>query len=161
MIARPSRGRRGAVAVEAAIVYPVLLLILLLLVLGGIGVFRYQQVACLAQEGARQVCVRGLDWSKETKKDSPTEADIRRDIILPLAAGMDPNHLTVQVELIDNTTGAVTNWDKSSKAALSTTPGGEMITNSLRVTVRYRWTPGVLFTGSWTLTSVCEIPMSF
>src|SRR5436190_8895725 len=146
MIRPHSPGRRGAVAVEAAIVYPVLIVLLLLLVLGGVGVFRYQQVAFLSQEGARQVSVRGQDWSKETRQKSPTEADIRQDIILPLAAGMDPDLLTIQIQHIDNVSGAVTSWDASSRAATSVTDAGDLVANSLRVTVNYRWTPGVWFT---------------
>jgi Flp pilus assembly protein TadG len=45
--------RPGAVLVETAVVLPVVLLLLLGLLVGGMGVVRYQEVAHLAREGAR------------------------------------------------------------------------------------------------------------
>ena len=41
--------RRGAVAVEAAVVYPVLFLLLLGVIVGGMGVFRYQMANVLSK----------------------------------------------------------------------------------------------------------------
>ena len=46
----PMMRRRAALAVETAIVLPVMVFLLLMLIVGGIGVFRYQQVACLARD---------------------------------------------------------------------------------------------------------------
>ncbi|MHC5540093.1 TadE family protein, partial [Singulisphaera rosea] len=48
-----ARSRRGAVMAESAVVYSALMLLLLGMITVGLGVFRYQQVASLAREGAR------------------------------------------------------------------------------------------------------------
>src|SRR5262245_32113567 len=106
MVVRSRPGRRpGAVLVESAVVYPLLFLLLFGVIVGGLGVFRYQQVACQAREAARYACVHGADWQRETKQACPTAAQIREDVVLPLAAGMDPSKLTVKVEWIDETSG--------------------------------------------------------
>ena len=60
--------RRGAAAVEFAAVAPVLILLLFGTVVGGLGIFRYHQVATLAREAARYASVRGLSrsWASGT-----------------------------------------------------------------------------------------------
>ena len=90
------RGRHGAVLVEGAIVYPVFLMLIFMLIIGGMGVFRYQQVACLAREAARYAAVHGSGWHKETGQTCPTSSAIQ-NAVLPLAVGMDPNNLAMQV----------------------------------------------------------------
>src|SRR5436190_997330 len=96
--------RRGALAVEAAIVHPVMLFIMLGLVVGGTGVFRYQQVAGQAREAARYAVVHGSEWEKATDKTAPTQDDIRQNAVIPLAAGMDTKSLKVQVQWVDSVT---------------------------------------------------------
>ena len=61
-----SQKRRGATLVEAAIVYSVLFQLLIGMIVGGLGVFRYQQVASLAREGARYASVRGTQYATNT-----------------------------------------------------------------------------------------------
>lgn len=153
--------RRGAVAVESAVVYSLLFLLLLGVIVGGLGVFRYQQVACQAREASRWACVRGADWQKETGKPAPTQEQIRQAAVLPLAAGMDPNQLTVKVEWINQYTGKVYAWDEAPRWTSSTTTTGAAVTNSVRVTVSYAWSPSVLLPGTLTLRSVSEVPMAF
>ena len=157
---RPGR-RRGAVLVESAVVYPLLFLLLFGLIVGGLGVFRYQQVACQAREAARYACVHGAAWQRETQQTCPTTADVRQDIVLPLAAGMDPDKLTVQVEWIDGISGAVTDWDGAGKWPTGTTQAGGRVTNRVRVTVTYAWWPEVFLAGPINLKSVSEVPMAF
>src|SRR2546428_9601810 len=98
MLQRAHQDRRaGAMAVEAAVVYPVLIVFLLLLIVGGMAVFRYQQVAGQAREAARWASVRGSDWQKATDQTCPTKADILQQAVVPLAAGMDTTKLSIQV----------------------------------------------------------------
>jgi hypothetical protein len=60
MTRRRQLGARAAVtAVECAIVLPVTFFLLFALVVGGMGVFRYQEVATLAREGARYASTHG------------------------------------------------------------------------------------------------------
>jgi Flp pilus assembly protein TadG len=153
--------RRGALVVESAVVYPLPLLLLFGLVVGGLGVFRYQQVACQAREAARFACVRGTGWQKETGTALPTKDEILRQAVLPLAAGMDPDKLTLQVEWVDGITGAASDWDSASKAPAGTTPSGDPVTNRVRVTVSYQWTPELFLAGPLNLKSVSELPMAF
>ena len=157
---RPGR-RRGAVLVESAVVYPLLFLLLFGLIVGGLGVFRYQQVACQAREAARYACVHGAEWQKETHQTCPTTAQIQQDVVLPLAAGMDPCKLRVKVEWIDEITGAVAGWDQASKWPTGTTQAGGRVTNRVRVTVTYKWWPEVFLAGPINLKSVSEVPMAF
>jgi Flp pilus assembly protein TadG len=159
---RPApRPRRGALAAEAAVVYPVMIFLLLLLVVGGLGVFRYQQVAGLAREAARWASVRGGDYQKDTGQTSPTQDQIRQQAVLPLAAGMDPQNLSVQVQWVNGVTGQAVDWDASSKAPTTQTAGGDAVTNTVRVTVTYQWSPTVALIGPLNLKSVSEMPISF
>lgn len=160
MILRSTPKRRAALAVETAIVLPVMVFLLLMLFIGGIGVFRYQQAACLAREGARWASVRGSSWQIDTDSSPTTQDDIRQNAVLPLAVGMDPSKVTVQVELIDGVTGTATAWDSSRRSPLALNAQNLGVTNRVRVTVNYEWTPGVLLPGTINMTSVSEMPMS-
>ncbi|MBI1916731.1 MAG: pilus assembly protein [Planctomycetes bacterium] len=167
MTCRQATRRRGAVATEAAVVYPVLFLLLFGLIVGGLGVSRYQQVAFLARETARRVSTQGSDWAREatligpTAQTSPTADQVRTNIVLPLAVGLEHAQLTVQVQLVNGATGQVLDWDSSHKAPTSLTASGEPVANRVRVTVTYSWYPGLFLTGPLTLKSISEIPMSF
>src|SRR4051794_18309006 len=116
--------RRGAVAVEAAIVYPVLFLLIFGIIVGGMGGFRYQVVAGMAREGGRYAAVRGSGWKRDSNQPAPTAAQIARDAVLPLAVSMDPAQVVVRVQLIDGVSGAATDWDASNKATASLNAAG-------------------------------------
>jgi Flp pilus assembly protein TadG len=161
MLRRAPRPRRGALAAEAAIVYPVMIFLLLLLIVGGMGVFRYQQVACLAREAARWASVRGADYQKDTGKAAPTQDQIRQQAALPLAAGMDPQQLTVQVQWVNGVTGQAVDWDASSKAPTTQASDGSLVSNTVRVTVNYQWSATLAPVGPLNLRSVSEMPISY
>jgi Flp pilus assembly protein TadG len=152
--------RTGALALEAALVYPVLLLLILGLIIGGMGVFRYQQVHCQAREAARFASVRGSDWQKDADLDSPTKDEICTQAVVPLAAGMDTSKISIQIQWIDQTTGKAVDWDSASKNPRSLTASNDYVTNTVRVTITYQWSPNLYF-GTLTLTSTCEVPMTF
>ena len=151
--------RSGATAGETVVVLAVLFLIVFGILVGGVGVFRYQQVACLSREGARWASVRGGQCYKETDQAPPTAAQIAERAVHPLAVGMNPAAVTVQVEWIDRGTNTTTSWDAAPKDVWSVTPSGEVVTNAVRVTVSYQWAPGVGWQ-SMTMTSVTETPLS-
>jgi Flp pilus assembly protein TadG len=152
--------RRGALAVEGAVVFPVVLFLLLSLVVGGMGIFRYQQVACLAREAARWAAVRGADYQKENHKASPSQSQILQQAVLPLAVGMDATQLTATVEWVDNGANTVTPWDTAYHAVKTLDSTGEYVSSSVRVTVTYQWSP-LLIVGTISLTSVSQMPMSY
>jgi Flp pilus assembly protein TadG len=162
MINRLRRGsRRGAVLLESAIVYPLMFMLLFGLIVGGVGVFRYQQVACQAREAARWACVRGANWQRATGNMAPTAAQISQAAVLPLAAGMDPTKLSVDVNWIDMVQGTSTPWDSASKEPSGLNNNGNPVTNRVRVTVTYRWSPQIFLLGSLMLKSVSEMPLAF
>ncbi len=155
---QPVTTRRGAAALEAALVFPVLLALLLGVIVGGIGVFYYQEVACLAEEAARFACTRGLDYQKDSDNPSPTRDQILNQVVLPLAVSMAPDQLSLQMQWIDRGSNLAYDWDGATKDIRSITPQGEYVNNAVRVTVTYTYSAGVLF-GPVTLTSVAEAPM--
>ena len=151
------------ITVEAAVVYPLLFLLLFGLIVGGICVFRYQQVVLLSREAARYACVRGSDSSQQTNpgQPSPTAAQITQQVVLPMSAGMEPDKVTVQIQWISPATNRVVDWDSSPRSPSSLDDQGNPVTNHVRVTVTYVWDAGILFPAPLSLRSVCEIPMSF
>ena len=158
------RRRPGAVTVEAAVVLGVLVVVMLGTMVCGVGVFRHQQVACLAAEAARYASLRGADYQKDTTgalRPPPTRQQIVDAAVTPKAMGMDPAAVTVAVQWIDQgAAGGPRDWDEATKDVRSVSAGGEYVTNTVRVTVTYRWTPGVFF-GPTELTAVCELPMAY
>src|SRR5687767_14944556 len=101
---RRSADRSGATLVEMAIAMTVLFLVLFGLILGSIGVFRYQQVAQLAREGSRWASVHGATYAREQKKPAATPQDVYEQAIRPRATAMDPNNLSYAVS-----------WDQSNE----------------------------------------------
>lgn len=59
------RRRKAATVVECAAVYPLTFFILLGLVIGAMGVFRYQEMAGLAREACRYGSVHGAQYRKD------------------------------------------------------------------------------------------------
>src|SRR6266516_366425 len=127
MVRRTQYKRRAAVAVETAIVLPVMVFLLLMLIIGGMG------------------AVRGSNWELDTDKTAPTQQEILQNAVLPLAVGMDTSKITIQAELIDGETGTVTPWDSSRKNPITLAKTSNLgVTNRLRITINYEWSPGVL-----------------
>ncbi|WZP00658.1 pilus assembly protein [Isosphaeraceae bacterium EP7] len=113
------RRRRGAVMAEAAIVYSVTITLVMGTIVVGLGIFRYQQIAWLAREGARWASVRGTSkYQTEQSKAEPTAADVVAGAVTPRMAALDPIKLT-----------ATLTWDKAS------TPP------TLTFKLSYQWTP--------------------
>jgi Flp pilus assembly protein TadG len=133
--------RRGTSLVEAAIVYPVALLLTIGVIVAGLGVFRYQQVASLAREGARYASVHGTQYATDTGNAAYTSTAIST-YVMSKAAGLNTSSLTV-------TTSPATAPDSS-------TPGK----NTVSVTVSYPWVPEAYF-GGVTLTSTSVMPMCY
>ena len=155
----PTTHQRGAVAAETAIVLVVLFLLFIAFYVGGMIVFRHQQVASLAREGARWASVRGADYTLDTLSDGVSAAQIREAGVLPFAAGMDPANVTVDVEWIDKSTGTAHAWDSVRRDVRSITHGGEYVSNTVRVTVTYTWSSG-FFGEPHVQQSRCEMPMT-
>ena len=78
--------RHGATTLESAVVIPVVLLFCLGTCIVGLGIYRYQQVATLAREGARYASVHGSQYTTDTGNTQPTASDIYTNAIVPLVA---------------------------------------------------------------------------
>src|SRR5215210_1335030 len=133
MILRNSARRSAATAVEMAFIAPVFVFLLFALIIGGLGIFRYNQIAHLARQGARYASVRGLDYHNENNKPAATQDSVRKEAILPNANALDPNSLTVSVT-----------WDKSN-APKQRLADGTAVINYVIVTVSYKWLPEAMF----------------
>src|SRR5262245_47936082 len=86
--------RRGAAAVEAACILPVAFLLIIGLIIAILGVFRFNQIASLASEGARWAVVHGKNYEDRKGSARLTAEDVLRTVIRPRAAGLDLNALT-------------------------------------------------------------------
>jgi hypothetical protein len=110
-------------------------------IVGGLGVFRYQQVAALARQGARFASVHGAQYAKEKGKPAATATDIAANIVQANSAALKPELLTCTVT-----------WN-STNQPLTTTDYEDPVGNTVTVTVTYQWFPEVYLTGPITLTS--------
>jgi hypothetical protein len=135
----------------------------------GVGVFRYQQVAELAREGARYASVHGSQYASDTGNAAAAASDIYTNAISPKAVGLDPNSLSYTVQWGTASSGSMqwTSWDSSGKTPTSANPNssppGAPITNVVKVTVTYTWSPYVYKVGSLGLSSSSSstMPMSY
>src|SRR5262245_2262943 len=133
----PKCPRPGATVVECAIVLPFTLFLLFALVIGSMGIFRYQEVATLAREGARYASTHGYQYRKDAGQAAGTDDDWRSDIytnaIAPRMVAVDPNRVTFTASWPDvvNQPGKPDNW-----------PGSKV-----DVTVSYDWFPEMYLIG--------------
>src|SRR5262249_40606723 len=128
---RQQHPRRGAALVEAAIAYPIMFVLTVGVIVIALGMFRYQQVAAVAREGARWASVHGGQYASETGNSMATSSTVYSTAMLPLAAGLLPSALNYSVK-----------WDDSGEMPTYTS-GGNTLTNHVTVTVKYSWTPEV------------------
>src|SRR5262245_15833665 len=96
--------RRGTTTVEFAIACPIVFFLIFATIVGGLGVFRYQQVAAVSREGARYASLHGTQYEEETGKPAATATDIYDNAILPAAVGLDPSAVVYTVT-----------WDKNNQ----------------------------------------------
>jgi Flp pilus assembly protein TadG len=156
MRTRPAR-RPGVTVVEGAIVYPVVLVLMLVFIVGAMGLFRYQQVASLARQGARYASVHGYQYSLDNKLPAATADDIR-NVIVANAVNLDTSPSALQVTVTWNTDNqqyhTVTVTD--ANGFQNVTP----VLNTVTVTVTYYWLPEA-FLGGITMTSTSTVQMCY
>ena len=173
MLHRPGRRRRhGGVILESAVIYPVSFFLLFALMIGGMGIFRYQQVAHLARECARFASTHGGTYAKENgtaiqaKTLPKVDEDYLQDLVKKSAISMDKTKLTTQVNISTNT--GTYDWDdtgdtKNRSPTSSTVKNNAQVTmqNTVSVTVSYQWMPELYLVGPITLQSTAVMPMSY
>jgi Flp pilus assembly protein TadG len=168
---RHFRRCRGAAAVEFAVVAPVVLLFIFGLIVGGLGVFRYQEVAHLAREGARYASTHGGMYQQQgiAQQTGVPAVATSSDLSSYLATKMvllDPSSLQVGVSWVDRSGAPITYSPVNMPIYVNVDPnlippGQQIIENNVRVTVTYQWLPEVFAFGPITLSSTSEMPMSY
>jgi len=151
IIHRRSDRRRGAIALENAIVMSVMFLLILGVIVLGMGVFRYQEMAYLAREGARWASVHGTQYATDTGNTAATASDVYNNAILPKVAALDTTQLSYSVT-----------WNTSNAPYHTYTDANNnvvKVANTVTVTVSYHWVPESYF-GGMTLASTSVMPMS-
>jgi Flp pilus assembly protein TadG len=146
--------RPGTTVVECAVVYPLVFIFLLGLVIGAMGILRYQEVASLARRGARYACVHGTQYARDTHNQAATPTDIYNNAIDPYVVALDKSQLSYSVSYNQN--NAPTRDVVVSNNGVNNIVG---LRNQVSVTVNYTWISTRYF-GSVTLTSTSTVPMS-
>jgi Flp pilus assembly protein TadG len=137
--------------VEFAVVAPVTFLLLLSLLIGGLGIFYYQQVAHLARDASRWASVHGTEYAKDTGKPPATAEDVYNQVIVPHAKGLNPSRLTYSVT-----------WHTSNSPHHTVIVNGRPVekANTVTVTVNFQWIPQA-YLGGITLSSTSVTVMSY
>jgi Flp pilus assembly protein TadG len=144
--------RRGATMVEAAVVLPFVFAFLIGTVTMGMGIFRYQQVAAMAREGARYAAVHGAQYAADTGNSAAIYTDIYNNAILPYSYGLDPS------DIVFNSSSVT--WSLSNTPTSATSTGATQM-NTVSVTVTYNWTPERFIVGPIALSSTSVMPMAY
>ena len=134
---------------EFAVTAPIVFFLLLVTMLGGLGVFRYQQVAGLARAGSRWASVHGTEYEVDTGNPAATPQDIYTEAILPAATGMDRSKLSYKVT-----------WNQSNSPLQVVNDVANPKGNTVTVTVTYRWLPSLLGIGPFSLSSSSTAQMA-
>ena len=143
--------RSGTSIVECAVVSPLVFIFVMALIIGAIGIFRYQEVASLARRGARYAIVHGTQYAATSGNPAATPQDVYENAIKPNAVGFDMSKLSCTVS-----------WDRSNAPTYATNVNGQVVAtqNTVTVTVSYVWIPEAYF-GGVTLTSTSVMVMSY
>ena len=150
---RAQQRRSGATVVECAVVYPAVFMLVVGLVVGAVGVFRYSQLASLSREAARYASVHGAQYAKEMNVTAPLPADIYNNVVLPMAVGFDTTQLNYSITYNTSNAPYHTTLDANNDVV--------PIQNTVTVTLTYNWVPEAFLGGSITLTSTSVMPMSY
>src|SRR4051794_30932935 len=86
--------RVATTTLECAVVYPVAFFLVLALIVGAMGILRYQEMATLSREAARYAAVHGTQYAKDTGNAAPTPDQIYQDVVVAKAVGLDTNSLS-------------------------------------------------------------------
>lgn len=172
MLRRPARRRQGGAVIESAVVLPVTFLLILGLIVGGMGIFRYQMVAHLARLTARYAAVHGGQYAQDNAAaiQAGTLPTVNKNYLTQYAASnaaFDTSQMSVSVTI--TTHSGTYDWDDTTntnnRSPYSTYTDSNnntvAVTNTVTVTISYQWLPELYLTGPITLTSTSVMPMSY
>jgi Flp pilus assembly protein TadG len=166
--------RSGASTVEFAAAAGTTMFLIFAILIGGSGIFRYQEVAHLAREGGRYSATHGGQYQKDgiaTKTGVPqviSSSDVQ-NYLLPKTAALDPSKLTISASWSTGPTSSPpptnptpinmpTYVDTSSG---SQPPGQSVLQNYVTVKVTYQWFPELFLIGPITLTSTSTVAVLY
>lgn len=171
---RNRKPRKAATVVECAVVYPATFVLLLGLVIGAMGVFRYQEVASLARSAARHASTHGAQYRSDAGlgtgspgksagssnntfwydadplssdgADTSWTGETYDKAIRPNLVALDAKYLKVQAgwPAVVNQADKADNW-----------PGSRV-----SVTVSYQWLPELFVVGPINLTSTSTMAIT-
>ena len=107
MTPRSARRSRGVTVVEVAITAPLAILLVIAMMVGTLGAFRYQQMATLARAGASYASLRGPYYALRTGRPRATAEDVMQHVVIPNAIGMSASELHPDLTF-DTEAGTVT-----------------------------------------------------
>jgi Flp pilus assembly protein TadG len=174
MLRKPAlRRRQAGTLVESAVVLPITFLLILGLIIGGMGMFRYQMVAHLARLTARYAAVHGGQYAQDNAAaiQAGTLPTVNENYLTQYAASsavLDTSQMSVSVTI--TTHSGTYDWDDTTntnnRSPYSTYTDSSnnnivAVTNTVTVTISYQWLPELYLTGPITLTSTSVMPMSY
>lgn len=163
----PPLRRKGASAVEFAVVSSVTFFFVFALVVGAMGVFRYQEVAHLAREGARYASTHGGKYHQEgiatqTGVSAISSSNDMRTYLLTRTVSLDASNLTVTATWSAPSGVTPINMPSYVDTNPNLVPPAQIsIRNYVTVTVSYQWFPEMYLVGPITLSSTSKMPMSY
>jgi Flp pilus assembly protein TadG len=170
MVLRTNRQRRGANAVEFAIIAPLLFLLIFAHIIGGMAVFDYIQTVNLAREGARYASVHGNEWQIDVvngnapytanpSQAATTPTDVYNNAIAPKIIGLD----TTNVNTGGRLTYSVTWADSGQQPTYYDATSGTFKTNTVTCQVSYAYNPIIqmMLPVGTTLTSSSTMNMQY
>jgi Flp pilus assembly protein TadG len=145
------KSRCAAALVEFAIVGALTFILIVGLMVGGLGVYRYNLVATMAREASRQASVHGTQYAKDTGNKAWTDSDVYNNVIAPLAVALDTSKLNYQVT-----------WNTSNSPYRTLVVNNQLVAvnNTVTVIVTYQWISEAYF-GTVNLTSTSVTPMTY
>jgi Flp pilus assembly protein TadG len=156
--------------VEAAVILPITCLLTIGMIIGALGIYRYQEVAHLAREGARYAATHGGRYQQDglpasTGVPAITDSNSLLSYLTQETSALDPNYLTVAIswETMDSSGTRATAPGNYPTYVDTTTqiPGQVVKQNYAVVTVTYTWFPEAFLVGPITLRSTAKMPMSY
>jgi Flp pilus assembly protein TadG len=164
---RKNNARKGVTALEFAVVVPVAVFMILALIVGAMGIHRYQEVSHLAREGSRYASTHGGQYTLDgqpAKTGVPAVAS-NSDMttyLLTKVALLDPNNMTVAISWSAPATLNPINMPYYVDTNPNLVPPGQItLQNYVTVTVSYQWMPELYLVGPITLTSTSTVAMQY
>jgi Flp pilus assembly protein TadG len=178
---RTASARKGSTLVESALVLPGFFVLTLGLLVAGMGVARYNEVAYIARETARYASVHGAVYAQT----NPSAPAVNQAALVTYASSrastVNISKCTVTVQMTCFAPGAtatsptppatsVYNWDDTTNNAnhspfsvWTDTATGTTTTadNVVTVTITYPWVPETFLSGPINLSSTAVIAMSY